>query len=81
MSQQAAGLQSELARLEDAYKKLSAKWDRIREEWPDGNAEAIEVQFLEPLGQLVRNTVPAIGQLNDELNRSVRRCSEPRDLF
>ena len=81
MSKQAAGLQSDLARLEDAYKQLLAKWDRIRDEWPDGNADAIEEQFLDPLGQIVRNTVPAIGQLNDELNHAVRRCSEPRDVF
>ena len=76
MNQHGGGLQSDLARLEDAYKVLLQKWDRITEQWRDGNAAAIEEQFLTPLGDLIRSTTPAIGQINDQLTRAVRDCSE-----
>ena len=76
-----AGLQSELARLEDAYQVLTAKWQTIREEWRDGNAEAVEQNYLVPLSVIIRNTAPAIGQIGDELNRSIRACSEPEERY
>lgn len=72
-------LQAELARLEDAYQVLLAKWSQCQERWQDGNAEAIDEQFMQPLGGVVRTAVPAIGQLNDELTRSIRVCSEPQE--
>lgn len=72
-----AGLQSELARLEDAHQVLMAKWQRIREQWQDGVAEGVEEQYLAPLTTIVHNAGPAIGQLSDELQRAIRSCSEP----
>lgn len=70
-------LASDLARLEDAAKSLFEKWAAVREQWRDGNAEAVEEQFLAPLAQVVGIVTPAIGQLSDELTRTVRVCGEP----
>ena len=81
MHGQHTGLQSELARLEDAYTVLLARGGRAREQWRDSTAEAIEDEYLRPLGQLVQNAIPAVGQISDQLSRSVRACSEPRDAF
>ena len=81
MSRPTSGLSSELARLEDAYQSLMVRWDAVREQWRDANAEAIEEQFLAPLSQLVRNAEPAIGQLGDEMARAVRTCGEPREML
>ena len=72
---------ADLARLEDAYKNLVLKWETVREQWQDGNAEAVEEQFLVPLTQIIGATVPAIGQMGDELAKSVRTCSEPEERW
>ena len=81
MNHAGGGLTSDLARLDDAYRQLMLKWERVREQWRDRNAEAVEEQYLQPLQQILATTLPAIGQMNDELGTAIRTCSEPREML
>lgn len=71
------GMQSEAGRLLDALEMLLAKWDQTTETWRDGNAAAIEKEYIERIAEVVRGALPSIGHLSDVSQSSFRKVSDP----
>lgn len=76
------GLQSEMGRLEDSLEALLAKWEQTTETWRDGNARAVDEQFIQPIADAVRGSLPAIGHMSDVSQASFRSVGDPdRDAY
>ena len=73
------GLQSEIARIQEAMEALDVVWDRTTESWRDRNARSVEENFMGPLREVVGQAIPAIGQLSEVLQAGVRRVVDPDD--
>lgn len=71
------GMQSEMGKLADALEVLLAKWDQTTDTWRDGNAQAIEKNFIEPIAEAVRLALPAIGHMSDVSQSSFRAIGDP----
>jgi len=57
-----------------AQEELHHEWARVRTTWDDRNAEAFEVQYLQPLDQRIRQAVDAMEQLSSLIQQAHRAC-------
>lgn len=62
--------------LAKAIHDLSIKWQDVKVNWSDAQAEAIEKEYLAPLEMDVRSAVSAIDQLAILLAQAKRDCSD-----
>ncbi len=60
--------------LNDGTRELLLRWERVRESWRDGNADAFGRDYLDGLGDEVTRAVRVIEELERLLNRIHADC-------
>lgn len=70
------GLYEASGNLSKAFKDLLAKWQYIKTEWDDPQAELLEQETLVPLEKNVRSAGDAMDQMKLLCSAAKRECSE-----
>ena len=62
--------------LSKAMKELTRRWNQVRANWNDSNAEEFEEAYLRTLEQDLRSTTTAMDHMSQVLAQMRRDCSE-----
>ncbi len=62
------------AKLNDAMKKLTVQWRRVRSQWRDEAGRHFEIDHLEPMQVDVRKALEAMSTLVTTLDKARREC-------
>ena len=71
-----ADLETDAARLRDAFDQLQNAWLETSDAWNDSVSRQFCETHLEPLGPVVKQTLDAAGRMAQLAEQAYRQCSE-----